>query len=393
MLIEKRSILEVKDFDGFMVFEEASINTCILLLASQRVGNHSFRYERLRIPTLSREEISSELKAPSEKLWENLEVSWNTLSADYWNFVGSHEIALWQKVNSAKFRQLGNLCRIFVGLQTSKDKVFVLQHEATNEKYFVVRSRADNQVYELEKHVCRTYLAKLGVTKYYVPNAGLVLIYPYEIDSSLFNESDLARRFPNTYAYLKKHEVSLRAREKGKFDDQYWYRYGRNQSINQFDEPKLIVQVISSFNRFCYDVAKTYFSGGGNGPYYGLRPTVQNLHMHYFSGTLNSTLQNWIHHKQALRTFKTGYSYGKRYIERLPIRTIDFDNPADVTMHDQMVELVNTMLNLHKQLPDLSGIKRNTVEARIERTDRDIDALVYELYGLTDDEIAIVEGG
>ena len=50
------------------------------------------------------------------------------------------------------------------------------------------------------------------------------------------------------------------------------------------------------------------------------------------------------------------------------------------------------MLDLHKQLPDLSGIRRDTVDAQIERTDADIDALVYQLYGLTDDEIAIVEG-
>ena len=57
-----------------------------------------------------------------------------------------------------------------------------------------------------------------------------------------------------------------------------------------------------------------------------------------------------------------------------------------------MVELVNTMLDLHKQLPDLSGIRCDTVQAQIERTDAAIDALVYELYDLTAAEIAIVEG-
>ena len=61
-------------------------------------------------------------------------------------------------------------------------------------------------------------------------------------------------------------------------------------------------------------------------------------------------------------------------------------------MHDKMVALVETMLDLHKQLPGLSGIQREMAEAQIERADAEIDALVYRLYGLTDDEIAIVEG-
>ena len=57
------------------------------------------------------------------------------------------------------------------------------------------------------------------------------------------------------------------------------------------------------------------------------------------------------------------------------------------------LNLVDTMLDLHKQLPNLTGIRRETVQAQIERTDAAIDAVVYDLYDLTDAEIAIVEGG
>ena len=49
--------------------------------------------------------------------------------------------------------------------------------------------------------------------------------------------------------------------------------------------------------------------------------------------------------------FRGGYwSYGKRFIEQLPIRTIDFNSPADVARHDRMVGLVERMLDLHKKL-------------------------------------------
>ena len=51
------------------------------------------------------------------------------------------------------------------------------------------------------------------------------------------------------------------------------------------------------------------------------------------------------------------------------------------------------MLDLHRQLAGVSLVKRGMIEALIERTDRAIDGLVYRLYGLSDDEVAVVEGG
>ena len=51
------------------------------------------------------------------------------------------------------------------------------------------------------------------------------------------------------------------------------------------------------------------------------------------------------------------------------------------------------MLDLHCQLPGLSGEARRVVRMQIERSDRAIDELVYELYGLSEDEVCMVELG
>lgn len=63
------------------------------------------------------------------------------------------------------------------------------------------------------------------------------------------------------------------------------------------------------------------------------------------------------------------------------------------------VQLVDRMLDLHKQLDTASIPSEKTrIQRRIDATDREIDSLVYELYGLTDEEIRsydsneIVEG-
>jgi len=58
-----------------------------------------------------------------------------------------------------------------------------------------------------------------------------------------------------------------------------------------------------------------------------------------------------------------------------------------------MVRSVEPMLDLHKQLPKAkTPHEQESLQRQIAATDRQIDALVYELYGLTEDEIRVLEG-
>ncbi len=58
-----------------------------------------------------------------------------------------------------------------------------------------------------------------------------------------------------------------------------------------------------------------------------------------------------------------------------------------------MVALVQRMLDLHKQLVAATlPHSAELLQRQIDATDRQIDRLVYELYGLTDEEVPIVEG-
>jgi hypothetical protein len=61
--------------------------------------------------------------------------------------------------------------------------------------------------------------------------------------------------------------------------------------------------------------------------------------------------------------------------------------------HDKMVELVERMIDLHKQLPKArTPHEQESLKRTIAGPDKQIDALVYGLYGLTEDEIPIVGG-
>jgi hypothetical protein len=110
-------------------------------------------------------------------------------------------------------------------------------------------------------------------------------------------------------------------------------------------------------------------------------------HLEYLLGILNSPLQQW-----RFKLTSTNNNVGTNELESLPIRTIDFADPTDAARHERMVALVTQMLDLHARLA-AEGVphEKAALQRRIETTDRQIDALVYELYELTAEEIAGVE--
>lgn len=109
-------------------------------------------------------------------------------------------------------------------------------------------------------------------------------------------------------------------------------------------------------------------------------------------GLLNSKLLRRLWVDRFYDQRKTFPKIKGTYLKLLPIRTIDFSDPEDVARHDRMVGLVERMLSLHEGLAGARiGRERTVIERQISATDRQIDRLVYEFYGLTDDEIAVVE--
>jgi len=84
--------------------------------------------------------------------------------------------------------------------------------------------------------------------------------------------------------------------------------------------------------------------------------------------------------------------FSKQYIETSPIRTIDFSNPTEKAQHDKLVALVDNMLELQKKYHDARMERdKELYERQIKMVDAQIDNRVYKLYGLTEDEIEIVE--
>jgi len=122
--------------------------------------------------------------------------------------------------------------------------------------------------------------------------------------------------------------------------------------------------------------------------------SVTNFSMKYLLGILNSRLMSFLYplvsNKIVVGSFPR---LSVTDLKRLPIRTINFSDPTDNARHNKMVELVEQMLTLHKQLASAKTPDDKTrFQRQIDATDQQIDRLVYELYGLNEKEIQIIEG-
>jgi type I restriction-modification system DNA methylase subunit len=113
----------------------------------------------------------------------------------------------------------------------------------------------------------------------------------------------------------------------------------------------------------------------------------------YILGILNSKLMNFYFQREIGSTGEIFSQMKIAYIRTLPIRTVDFSNPTDKKYHDSLVALVEKMLALHQQLSQLKGddLRTGIIQGQIDSTDDKIDEAVYELYGLTEEEIKLVE--
>ncbi len=123
-----------------------------------------------------------------------------------------------------------------------------------------------------------------------------------------------------------------------------------------------------------------------------LLPRLADYDLHYLLGVINSKLLNFAYHVMNPERGEALAEVKKEHVEQLPIRTINFSDAADKVRHDQMVGLVEGMLAAKAQQANArTDADINRLAHRVADLDHRIDELVYELYELTTEEIAIVE--
>ncbi|MCL5022547.1 MAG: hypothetical protein M1497_04120 [Nitrospirae bacterium] len=287
--------------------------------------------------------------------------------------------------------RLGDVAHIFVGTQTSADDIFVLDQCRLAGSYIIGISKSLEQEIKVERACTRPFLSGKQIRRYEPPRTSSLLICPYEITSTaarLFTASEMTTKFPLAFDYLKANRISLSGREKGKFKGQNWYAFGYPKSMALFQKPKIIVPDYNNVASFSLDEDGHFYKTG-----YGILLNNTSLSPLYVLALLNSPLL--FKYLQSIGTsLRGGYiRFWTQYIEQLPIRTIDFNNPSEKAIHDKLVSLVDRTLELHKKKTALHpSAERQKIEREITITDERIDEIVYGLYGVTEEERGLIEG-
>lgn len=315
------------------------------------------------------------------------------LTAEPWEFADDDTRALFDRVRAACGRELDDVAEIFVGVQTSNDSIYIFRETASTPDTLTLRWQ--DQDWPIERGIVLPCLHDGQLFAYMRAEANAWMIFPYEIVpgargeiARLIQPADMAARYPLALAYLNARRDDLEKRNivGGLAADRQFYQFGRSQSLTKFNSPKIILPILSLEARYAYDEDNIVMTGGGNGPYYLVRPRngVDETN-HFLLAVLHHPLcEAMVRMKTS--TFRGGYySHGKQFIKHLPVPVATFAQRAEI---EGLVADIIVVTDALKQAR--SPHQQMIQERRREALRTEIEERVTVLFGLTAADRAVV---
>ena len=357
-----------------------------------KAGHDEFEFEKVHDLEGWRVAQTSEVSETSEVLMGKINA--NRVTESEWNFSVGKDAGLFEKLSQMPIKLENATLRIFQGIKTSADKIYIVEELERKDNKVKIFSRQTETEHWLDSELLHPLVKGGDSKRYSLQKTNRLLLFPYAKQSdkgiTLVPESVMKTNYSLTWQYLLENKAYLENREDGKMKGSKWHAYIYPKNFDVISLPKIFTPDIAAQSSFSIDLSgECYFTGGAAGGYGVL--VSPDFNREYMLGLLNSKLLEWFLHKIATSMRGGWFSYESRFIKNLPIRSINFSDPAEKAMHDKLVSLVERMLELHKRSPRTPQ-DQEMVKREIESTDTRIDKLVYELYGLSEEEIRIVEG-
>lgn len=378
------AVRRIVDFGGLPVFAAAKDTyVCIPIFAGEPQGN---KVEVVRVTSLEPSTIQQQLDAVSYL------IPASRLTGDSWSLCDDRQTHTFTHIQDGAIT-LGKYIKgkMFYGLKTGFNDAFVI--DETTMRDILTDS-------PMSQSLMRPFIGGEDVRRYMLRSRSIFLI---AIPSG-WTRKEMTRRgcsipqlteksawewfskaYPAIAGHLSGFEQACRNRQdKGEF----WWELRACDYYDQMADHKIVFPDICKAPRFFLDRSGGYIA---NTAYF---LATKDL---YLLGILNSRLF-WfaignISIPFGMRAGKYRYRLIYQYMEKVPIRPLDLTDKTDKTNHDKMVSLVTRMLSLHERLPQAATEHEGKLlQRQITATDQEIDQLVYALYGLTEDEISIVEG-
>jgi len=387
-LSKNRAIERFISFGHNLVFAKASTYTGILLLSRRATGSLLFA----KTPEIRSDQLPALLEQFSSEA-EFRELDWKGLGQEPWRLTEGG--GLLQKLADGRRTISDAFAEVLVGVQSGIDEVHVMQHVADGSNGLLqLRSERDDAVITIESDAVKPFLLGTDVGRYDQVNPTSWCVYPYQYESGrtrILEEAVLSKEFPLAYQYLKKHQTYLTdIRRRQKTNPIYWYSCHRSRDMSVFERERIVSPEISKGCNFTLAPGGVYH----NTQVYSYVPNEDRKeNVHYWLGLLNSRVL-WWYLTQTGTVLRGGYfRFKTNYLRPFPIPEINPKSKSDQAVHDRIVALVEKILILHQQRKAANTPQEQiALDRQIAATDKQIDTQVYSLYGLTDDEIKIVEG-
>ena len=166
--------------------------------------------------------------------------------------------------------------------------------------------------------------------------------YSHGGDARLLSTIELEEQFPKGWEYLKLHEGFLRSRESSAFDDDCWYRFGRNQNLDKQHLAKLVVAQTVPEMRVSID-AEGAFSLN-NVRVNGILGELDELW--YLLGILNARVTDFVFRRIAKPKAGGYFEANKQFIAPLPVPIVSN------VLRQQIVELAKNLQSQYTSYRD-----------------------------------------
>ncbi|MCQ2896931.1 class I SAM-dependent DNA methyltransferase [Helicobacter pylori] len=371
-LLKKTTLVSYMELNALKkVFESATVDTSIIHFIKQPPLKESvFNYYE---PT---ENDKNDLKNTPSLLMRQ-----NALSTESFIFADTTLLDLRDKIEQSGTPLKDWGIQINYGIKTGCNEAFIIPTEKRDE---ILKNCDDAQKdergmseRERTKELIKPILRGKDIKRYRYEWADLWVIDTHNGYTSAFKSKippiDI-EKYPTLKAHLDSHYDAIVTRS-----DQGDTPYNlRNCAyLEDFEKEKIVYGEIVQEPRFYLDNGECELGG-----FYAEATSfiLTGEHLRYLLGMLHSKLITF-----AFKTFyaggglgESGYRYKKAFIERLPIPQI---TPKNQELADKIIALVDKILQAKAKDP-----KANTQEL-----EKEIDALVYQLYNLTDEEIKTIE--
>lgn len=358
------------DFGNYKAFDTASIQTMIYLMTKDATNeDYYFNYSKLLVDTISEDNLKQFLYSNNaNRLWNKFVTGFNRqMNKDsYFSFMDSniHDIIL--KIESGSNKTFLTNKELSQGIVAPQEDLNGKNAKKLNNKYpqgkgiFVLN---DNELKHLkpnddELKLIKPYYTTDELKRYYSLNNNKKWI--------IYTASDIKNtisKYPNIKSHLDKFSSINTSSNKP-----YGLHRARKEKI--FTSEKIIIArkcIIPTFSYANFDayVSQTFMV---------INSTRFNLK--FLTGLLNSKLvQFWLKYK--------GKMQGNNYqLDKEPLLKIPIITNVEENLENKVINLVDEILNAYENNfdnPDITSIEDK------------INEIIYQLYGLTDEEVTLVE--